>query len=138
MDSEQFTVSPESARHPEQSESSLGPQGSPEVGAFESGAEHFEQRADNQPQSGPTTVLPQVVVNPTTQTTDEPNDVKATTVSNPTSAKDSDSIEKEWVNRVKHVLQETKDDPYKKEEEVKSIKIDYLDKRYNRKLGSES
>lgn len=51
-------------------------------------------------------------------------------------AGDDDLIEKEWVAKTKKVLAETKDDPYRREQEVGRIQYDYILKRYGRELGS--
>jgi hypothetical protein len=47
-------------------------------------------------------------------------------------ADDSDLIEKEWVNKAKSIVERTKEDPYKQSEELKLLKSDYLQKRYNK------
>ncbi len=57
-------------------------------------------------------------------------------ISSPTVASDDDLIEKEWVERAKKVLVETKDDPYRREQEVSRLQADYLLKRYGRELGA--
>lgn len=59
----------------------------------------------------------------------------APTSSLPTVAGDDDLIEKEWVDKAKKVIAETKDDPYRREQEVTRLQIDYLAKRYGRQLG---
>lgn len=130
-------MSPEAIKGPEQF--SLPPEARavPEQGVFENSAERFEQRSEGASSNAAPVVLPQVIVNNTTQPTDTSSQGTVAS-SNPTAAKDSDSIEKEWISRIKQVLKDTKDDPYKKEEEVKDLKADYLDKRYGRKIGSES
>lgn len=53
----------------------------------------------------------------------------------PLVAADEDLIEKEWVAKAKKVILETKDDPYRREQEVKRIQIDYVRKRYGRVIG---
>lgn len=53
----------------------------------------------------------------------------------PTVANDDDLIEKEWVDKAKKVLAETRDDPYRREQEVNRLQADYLFKRYGRTLG---
>lgn len=53
----------------------------------------------------------------------------------PAVAADDDLIEKEWVTKAKKILEETKDDPYQREQSVKQLQADYLFKRYGRKLG---
>ena len=54
----------------------------------------------------------------------------------PATAHDNEVIEKEWVDKAKRVIAETKDDPYRREQEVSKLQADYLLKRYGRKLGS--
>lgn len=65
--------------------------------------------------------------------------VSDTTVSDDTGtplvAADEDLIEKEWVDKAKKVILETKEDPYRREQEVKKIQIDYVRKRYGRIIG---
>lgn len=56
----------------------------------------------------------------------------------PISASDDDLIEKEWVDKAKKILAETKDDPYRRESEVNKLQIDYIRKRYGREIGSAS
>lgn len=53
----------------------------------------------------------------------------------PTVASDDELIEKEWVIKAKKVIAETKDDPYRREQEVRRLQDDYLSKRYGRQLG---
>lgn len=54
----------------------------------------------------------------------------------PMVAADEDLIEKEWVDRAKKVISDTKDDPYKREQEVKRLQIDYVKKRYGKSIGA--
>lgn len=49
-------------------------------------------------------------------------------------ADDTDLIEKEWVERAKAIVAQTKDDPYKQNEEITKVKAVYLKKRYNKDL----
>lgn len=53
----------------------------------------------------------------------------------PSVANDDDLIEKEWVDKAKKIIVQTKDDPYRREQEVSKLQADYLEKRYGRKLG---
>jgi len=55
---------------------------------------------------------------------------------NPLIANDDDLIEKEWVDRAKKIVAGTKDNPYKREEEVSKLQIDYIKKRYGRELDA--
>ena len=54
----------------------------------------------------------------------------------PAVAGDEDVIEKEWVDKAKKILLETRDDPFKRTERVNELQKDYLKKRYNKDLGS--
>lgn len=54
----------------------------------------------------------------------------------PVLANDDDLIEKEWVDRAKKIIVETKDDPYRREQEVAKLQADYLKKRYGKELGA--
>jgi hypothetical protein len=48
------------------------------------------------------------------------------------SASDDDVIEKEWVNKSKKIIKDTKGDPYRKEHEVSKLQADYMLKRYGK------
>lgn len=52
----------------------------------------------------------------------------------PTVAADDDVIEKEWVNKAKKVINQTKGDPYAKEREVSKLQADYMQKRYGKQV----
>ena len=98
----------------------------------ERGGERIEQRSDAtlaQPVATPVPVLPPPLpVEPT-------NDPAATSHSAPAVAADEDLIEKEWVDRAKQIIESTKNDPYRREQEVNKLQADYLRKRYGRELG---
>lgn len=53
----------------------------------------------------------------------------------PLTANDDDLIEKEWVDKAKKIINETKDDPYLREKQVGDLQADYLMKRYGHDLG---
>lgn len=55
---------------------------------------------------------------------------------NPISANDDDDIEKEWVDRAKQVIIQTKDNPYAREKAIGELQRDYLMKRYGRQVGT--
>lgn len=57
------------------------------------------------------------------------------TTATPIVAADEDLIEKEWVDKAKQVISSTKNDPYRREQEVKKLQIEYVQKRYNRTIG---
>jgi hypothetical protein len=62
------------------------------------------------------------------------NDVSNT--SSPTSAEDSDLIEKEWVEKAKAIVEKTRRDPFLQSQELNQFKTEYLQKRYGKNVGS--
>lgn len=54
----------------------------------------------------------------------------------PATAGDDDLIEKEWVDKAKKILADTRDDPYRREQEVGKLQVEYIRKRYGREIGS--
>lgn len=58
------------------------------------------------------------------------SDGNNTTFSNPVVAADEDLIEKEWVDRAKKIIKDTKNDPYQQEKEINVLRSDYINKRY--------
>jgi len=55
---------------------------------------------------------------------------------NPLVAADEDLIEKEWVDKAKEIIQQTRDDPHKRTERVNELQRDYLQKRYGKIIGA--
>lgn len=54
----------------------------------------------------------------------------------PAVAADEDLIEKEWVDKAKQIISQTRDDPAEREKQVGRLQADYLKKRYGRSLGA--
>lgn len=50
-------------------------------------------------------------------------------------AADEDLIEKEWVDKAKKIISETRDDPYAREKAVGRLQAEYIRKRYGRVIG---
>jgi len=50
----------------------------------------------------------------------------------PAMADDADLIEKEWVEKAKQILSETRDNPFVMNQQMTAMKTDYLKKRYNK------
>lgn len=82
------------------------------------------------------TVLPPPVL-PAPPVTDDGVAVQQSTPADdlPLVANDDDLIEKEWVDKAKKIIADTKDDPYRREMEVNRLQADYLKKRYGKQLG---
>lgn len=100
--------------------------------------ERQEQRVETAPaaeQAAAPPVMPTVPV-VASPLADDSTASQPAQITLPTVANDDDLIEKEWVDKAKKVLAETKDDPYRREQEVNRLQADYLLKRYGRELGS--
>ena len=54
---------------------------------------------------------------------------------NPTVASDGDVIEKEWITKAKSIVSKTSDNPHQQQHQVSKLMIDYVLKRYGRKIG---
>jgi hypothetical protein len=105
---------------------------SEKLGGVASGAERYPAAAERQSQPPVVAATPQATL-PAPQVSEDaaapPND------DTPLVAADEDLIEKEWVDKAKKILTETKDDPYEREQRVKKLQLEYVRKRYGREIG---
>ncbi len=82
----------------------------------------------------------QAPVQPITNTPNDPSGAadsplaNASTPSIALAADDSDLIEKEWVERAKAIVNQTKDNPHQQTKAMNKFKADYVKKRYNKEL----
>ena len=96
-----------------------------------------EQAQSHQVEAGgglavPMPILP-APVDPQTQLADTAGPVATDA---PIAAADEELIEKEWVDKAKQVIADTKDEPYLREQEVKKLQIEYVQKRYGKIIGA--
>lgn len=126
---------------PEKAPVELGPERvlepTPERGLLETGAEKTEQIAEKTATRSdhgvaPTTIAPTAIVG------DDSTTDNSMSLSTPAVAADDDLIEKEWVDRAKKIVSDTRDDPYEQENAVTKLQRDYKKKRYGRELGEAS
>jgi hypothetical protein len=105
------------------------------IGALEHlGGDQSQERsggaiADPQAAADAATTLP-VIPTPIQDDTS----ASGVTAQTPAAAADDDVIEKEWVNKAKKVITQTKGDPYTKEREVSKLQADYMQKRYGKQV----
>ena len=59
-------------------------------------------------------------------------DTSTTQPAKPPVSGDDDEIEKEWVNKVKEIVGRTRDDPYRQNVELTTLKADYMKQRYDK------
>ena len=81
--------------------------------------------------SGPSTVTQAVASGPATKGTNK-------SAHTPDIAEDVDLIEKEWVEKAKHIVAQTKNDPREQNLEMSKLKADYMKKRYDKDLEIDS
>lgn len=84
----------------------------------------------------PATSVPPAAITLPTPVAPVADDTTTPTDETPAVAADEDLIEKEWVDKAKKIIAETKDDPYRREREVGKLQSDYLKKRYGKELGA--
>lgn len=102
----------------------------------ELGNEAIEQRRSHQIESSGQPA-PQVPILPIPVVADDTGAVtqQSEDASLPIVAADEDLIEKEWVAKAKEVIAATKDDPFRREQEVKKLQLEYVRRRYGREIG---
>ena len=61
----------------------------------------------------------------------------APTIAAPAVADDLDLIEKEWVEKAKAIVTQTRSDPYNQNKEMNRFKADYMQKRYGKEIKLE-
>lgn len=111
---------------------------SPE-GGIETGAERREQTAEARAAAADAASQAQPITPvaiPADMTQPAPAPVAPTT--GPLTAADDDVIEKEWVDKAKKIILETKDNPYERSHRVNELQKDYLKKRYGKELGTKN
>ena len=124
---------------PVQSSEQLAPLRAPERAPVPNGGERTESH-EQQPASGgpgdPTVAQP--AAPPPLPSLDpvavQPQQVQPQDT-NPPAAADQDLIEKEWVEKAKKVIAETKHDPHLQEQAVSRLQADYLQKRYGKTVN---
>lgn len=84
----------------------------------------------------PPAVLPVPVQAQATDDAGTSSVAPVSSVSSPTTAADDDLIEKEWVDKAKKIITDTKEDPHTREQLVGKLQADYLRKRYGKQLGA--
>lgn len=60
------------------------------------------------------------------------DDTSTTASTVPPMSDDHDKVEKEWVGKVKRIIQKTRHDPYQQSEDLTALKADYMRQRYNK------
>ena len=121
-----------------------GPEAAPNLppldAGFERGQERVEQVAEASARAADAAVsgqpvqpvAPVVPVAPAHAPAAEQGTISAT----PLVAADEDLIEKEWVDKAKEIIEQTRDDPHARTQKVNELQRDYLQKRYGKVVGA--
>lgn len=120
---------------------SIGPENVPSLPPLETGLERGQERFEQAAEAGArasdaaaaATVATPVPVAPVQP---PPQDTPAQTTATPLVAADEDLIEKEWVDKAKEIIEQTKDDPHARTQKVNELQRDYLQKRYGKVVGA--
>jgi len=118
---------------PEQNMDRLPVLPAPEMGGIETGAERKEQASELK-QVVADAAATAVPIDPSLA--GQPTAASDPGSTNPLTAAHEDLIEKEWVNKAKQIISDTKEDPFKREQQVSELQKDYLRKRYGKELGA--
>lgn len=112
----------------------------PSLPPLETGVERGQERVEQVAEAGviasdvaamATTAQP---VQPQQPVASDPQHQVATAT--PLVAADEDLIEKEWVDKAKEIIEQTKDDPFARTAKVNELQRDYLQKRYGKVVGA--
>ena len=104
--------------------------------AVEAGVQEESSTGRSQSQMQQNTVtqpaisIPVVVAQPQT-------DDKAPTPTKGLEAAEADLIEKQWVERAKAIVSQTKSDPYSQKREISRAGADYIKKRFNKTIPTD-
>ncbi|MFI5240667.1 MAG: hypothetical protein ACHQUB_03085 [Candidatus Saccharimonadia bacterium] len=122
------------APSPENPASNNSEQGAPQLEAMPLPGEVAGSVASQPGAGAPVVSLPTLpVVSPKAD-----NSVDQTPhVTGPSIADDVDVIEKEWVDQAKQIITATSQDPYVEEEAIEDLQVDYLNKRYGKKVAKD-
>lgn len=94
------------------------------------------------PSSGPVAapIDPQAIAAPSPTFTSQmpPDPMQTVNDDVPIVANDDDLIEKEWVDKAKQIIADTREDPYRREQEISKLQVEYIRRRYGREIGGSS
>lgn len=62
------------------------------------------------------------------------NDQARAATTAPADDDSTDELDTEWINKAKHIVEQTKADPYIQSKEISKVKADYLRIRYNKHI----
>lgn len=119
----------------------MNPEGMPSLPPLDAKLERGQERHEQAAEAGAiasdaamTASTAAAVAIPTTPMQD--TQVQPSTSATPLVAADEDLIEKEWVDKAKQIIEQTRDDPHARTQKVNELQRDYLQKRYGKVVGA--
>lgn len=106
---------------------------------FERGQERVEQAAEGGARVSDAAAAATAAATPVVvpaQPAPPPTTTAQPSSTTPLVAGDEDLIEKEWVDKAKEIIEQTKDDPHARTQKVNELQRDYLQKRYGKVVGA--
>lgn len=120
----------------------LGPENIPSLPPLETGLEKGQDRHEQAAEAGArvsdaaaTATAATAIATPAAPV-QAPIDDSSSSPVTPLVAADEDLIEKEWVDKAKEIIEQTKDDPHARTAKVNELQRDYLQKRYGKVVGA--
>jgi len=120
----------------------IGPENVPMLPPLETGLERGHERFEQAAEAGArasdaaASAAAVAVPIPVPPAQSPPQATSPPTAATPLVAADEDLIEKEWVDKAKEIIEQTKDDPHARTQKVNELQRDYLQKRYGKVVGA--
>lgn len=109
----------------------------PQVSSVEKKGEKIDSKESIVQSPGQSTGVPiPILPPPATDVSVKPGTTPHPTVQDdsPLAANDDDVMEREWVQKAKKIVLQTRSDPYMQEKQVSRLQADYVKKRYGKEL----
>lgn len=127
--------SPEMGGYQRREAPSIAPEQAPQPGVVEAQPNSVERGETQHHVPAEPVVVPAVPAQPLPPVNQAQTPTATLSSSNnPLVASDDDLIEKEWVDKAKMIVQQTRSDPYAQEKEVSRLQADYMKKRYGKDI----
>lgn len=103
--------------------------------ALEAAAPDDSRAGKHQPQLPPIVATPVLTAPDDSQVT--PDDTATSVTDTHHSASHGDVIERQWVDKAKAIVAQTKDDPHVQNSQMSQVKAEYIQKRFNKTIPTD-
>lgn len=121
---------------------SIGPENASSLPPLDSRLERGQERVEQAAEAGArasdaaAAATATAMAVPVVAPVQAPPQTAAPVAATPLVAADEDLIEKEWVDKAKEIIEQTRDDPHARTQKVNELQRDYLQKRYGKVVGA--